>query len=461
MRISLTVNGIPRRIEAPPLRRLLDILRDDLGLTGTKEGCGEGECGACAVLIDGTLVNACLVPALQLEGRSVVTIEGLGDEPDPVRLAFLDEGAVQCGFCTPGMVLATHALLQANPRPSPLEIREGLAGNICRCTGYSKIVRAVERASLAVAPVRARVLPPARAPLPAAADAVGAPAAPSAPRSLADALAFLAQEGSSPVVPIAGATDLMTGNPQPGRLPDVRQSRVLDLSGIAELQDIRRTDDHLEIGACVTLLHLSLDPDVARYAPALRQSALLFGAPAIRNRATVGGNVMSASPAADLPPVFIALDAAARLASVRGVRDVPMSEFYPGYRRTAIQPDEILVAIRIPLACENLRQAFHKVGTRRAQSIAKASLAAAISLDDRGFVRRIRLAAGSVAPTPILLAATCAAMNGRLLDADAIRDAASIARDEVEPIDDVRSTSRYRRTVIGRLVRRFLEGSVT
>ena len=128
MRIAFSVNGVPREVDAPPLRRLLDILRDDLGLTGTKEGCGEGECGACSVLLDGALVQSCLVPAVQLSGCRIITIESLGSQtaPDPVQQGFLDEGAVQCGFCIPGMVLATHALLARNPKPNEEAIRAGL-----------------------------------------------------------------------------------------------------------------------------------------------------------------------------------------------------------------------------------------------------------------------------------------------------------------------------------------------
>ena len=149
MRLRLEVNGRPRAVESPPLARLLDLLRDGLGLTGTKEGCGEGECGACAVLLDGELVNSCLVPACQAEGRSVTTIEGLAarGELHPVQRAFWEKGGAQCGICTPGMVIAAEALLARTPRPSAEEIRAGLAGNLCRCTGYVKIVEAVAAAA--------------------------------------------------------------------------------------------------------------------------------------------------------------------------------------------------------------------------------------------------------------------------------------------------------------------------
>jgi carbon-monoxide dehydrogenase small subunit len=147
MRFTLT--GAAHEVTSPPAARLLDVLREECGLTGTKEGCGEGECGACSVLVDGELVNSCLVPVLQVEGTSVVTIEGLSgpdERLDPLQEAFVATGGAQCGICTPGMLLASSVLLRANPNPTEAEIREALAGNICRCTGYVKIVEAVASA---------------------------------------------------------------------------------------------------------------------------------------------------------------------------------------------------------------------------------------------------------------------------------------------------------------------------
>jgi len=146
---SLRVNGEPRTVEAYPMERLLDVLREELGLTGTKEGCGEGECGACSVLIDGKLVNSCLVPVAQANGTNIVTIEGIAGEGEahPVQEAFLACGGAQCGMCTPGMIVAAVHLLNKNPQPSMEQIREGLNGNLCRCTGYMRIFEAVERAA--------------------------------------------------------------------------------------------------------------------------------------------------------------------------------------------------------------------------------------------------------------------------------------------------------------------------
>jgi aerobic carbon-monoxide dehydrogenase small subunit len=150
MRIDFTCNGKKTSVEAPPDMRALDLLRDILGLTGTKEGCGRGECGACTILLDGLPVNACLVYAAKLAGRRVETIEGVARADGglhPLQEAFLEEGAVQCGYCTPGMVLSAKALLAANPHPDVAAIEEGLSGNFCRCTGYAKIVKAVQKAA--------------------------------------------------------------------------------------------------------------------------------------------------------------------------------------------------------------------------------------------------------------------------------------------------------------------------
>ena len=146
--ITCTVNGEKRKIRAYPMARLLDVLREELQLTGTKEGCGEGECGACSVFLDGEIVNSCLVPVLQVEGSQITTIESLAgdDRLHAVQEAFISCGGAQCGICTPGMVMAAVNLLERAPHPSEAQIRAGLAGNLCRCTGYMKIFEAVLRA---------------------------------------------------------------------------------------------------------------------------------------------------------------------------------------------------------------------------------------------------------------------------------------------------------------------------
>jgi aerobic carbon-monoxide dehydrogenase small subunit len=163
--ITLTINGQEHTLTVPPMKRLLDVLREDLHLTGTKEGCGEGECGACAILLNGDLVNSCLIPALQTQGTSITTIEGLAPKSEPttdplipyplslipvlhpIQQCFLEKGGAQCGICTPGMILATHHLLAKHPNPTLDRIKEGLAGNLCRCTGYMRIFESVQQAA--------------------------------------------------------------------------------------------------------------------------------------------------------------------------------------------------------------------------------------------------------------------------------------------------------------------------
>jgi aerobic carbon-monoxide dehydrogenase small subunit len=152
MGIKITVNGRSCEVAASPMKRLLDVLREDLSFTGTKEGCGEGECGACSVLINGAVINSCLVPLCQVEGGSIITVEGLAQNGvlNPIQESFIEYGAAQCGICIPGMLMAAQALLESKKNPSRFEIREAIAGNLCRCTGYMKIVDAIEAAAISI-----------------------------------------------------------------------------------------------------------------------------------------------------------------------------------------------------------------------------------------------------------------------------------------------------------------------
>jgi len=147
--INLTVNNRPYRLSVLSHRTLLDVIREDLGLTGTKEGCGLGECGACTVLLDGQAVNSCLVLAAEADGKKITTIEGLadGDKLHPIQQAFVDHGGLQCGFCTPGMIMSAKALLDKNPTPTEEEIKQAISGNLCRCTGYTKIIESIRAAA--------------------------------------------------------------------------------------------------------------------------------------------------------------------------------------------------------------------------------------------------------------------------------------------------------------------------
>jgi len=450
MKIAMWVNGVHRDLEVPPLKRLLDVLREDLGLTGAKEGCGEGECGACAVILDGRLVNSCLLPAYRAHGRVVRTVEGLGtpERPDPVQAAFVAEGAVQCGYCIPGLVMASRVLLDDDADPSRPRIREALAGNLCRCTGYERVVRAVE--SAARMPRRACGDEPAAGPWAPPQASPGDDAIVHLPTTLREACELLARGG---VTVVGGATDL-------GVLLHeeiVSTAALLDLDRVDEVHGVRREGGALVIGAATPYADLLRDPDVARDLPCLREAVRTVGAPAIQSLGTLGGNLVNGSPGADAVPPLLALGARVRLVSTAGVREVAADVFFTGYRATVRHADELVAAVVVPVPAAGTRQSFRKAGTRRAQAIAKVNLAACARVED-GALREVRLAAGSVGPTVVLLREAMAILEGgRVADLERLaRAAAAAARDEVAPIDDVRSTEEYRREVTGNLVARFV-----
>jgi xanthine dehydrogenase small subunit len=458
-----TVNDRPVEIAAPGGRRLLDVLRLDLGLTGSKEGCGEGECGACSVLLDGEVVDSCLVPVCQVEGRQVRTVEGLatGGRLDPLQAAFVASGGVQCGICTPGMLMAGRAFLDArevgmapgrsipaDESPTDAAIREAISGNLCRCTGYGRIVDAIRLAAEGRAPIMAApamaadtALEPDRRLLDL--DDLGA----DSPRTLADAFALLAEGGRRP---LAGGTDALVE-----RSAGVASvGRYLDLSALAELRGIRVEDGTLVLGAATTYAELRRSALVAEHAPVLAAMAAEVGAAQIQNRGTLGGNLATASPAGDSLPVLLALDADIVVGGPRGERSIPAAAFFPAYRRTALAAGELILRIAVPIRPDRT-VAFRKVGTRRAQAISLVVLAVAWR-EENGAWRDVRVALGSVAATPIRARATEAALEGAAPTAEVAAVAAATLEAEIAPIDDVRSTAEYRRAVAGRILHRIL-----
>ena len=456
--IRFTVNGSTVAASTAGGRRLLDVLRRDLGLTGTKEGCGEGECGACAVLVDGELVNSCLVPVGQVDGHEIVTVEGLaGDGPlSPIQQSFLEIGGAQCGLCTPGMLLAAHALLVSGRPAGDRDIREAIAGNLCRCTGYTKIIEAIEavagdKEAAVELPTGAGTVGGA-SPVVAAGSSGGAPEL-VRPTSLRDALERLATRPE--LLPVAGGTDIMVA------FADGRASLrpLLDLGGLDELRDIEIRHDELVLGALVTWEELRRSALVHSALPVLTEVAEAFGAVAIRNRGTVGGNCMTASPAGDLLPVLLVTDAQLEVVGPGGRRFIPAAEFWTGYRETALNPGELLAAVHIPLVPDR-QVRFRKIGTRRALAIAKVLVAVAWrpgeAPDGPAPWQDVRVALGSVAARPIRVPRTESVLEGRVPDAATAEEAARTIMGEISPIDDVRSTAAYRRTVTGRVLRRII-----
>jgi xanthine dehydrogenase small subunit len=422
------------RLRARPDQRLLDVLRDDLRLTGAKEGCGKGECGACTVLVDGRAVDSCLMLAYQADGARVETIEGLALDGalHPLQQAFIDEGGVQCGICIPGMVLAAKALLDRAPAAGPDEIRQALAGNLCRCTGYTKIVAAV--ASAAAAARRAPDAPES------------APRERSyRPRRLDDALELLAQRALE-ARPLAGGTDILV-EAKDGR---VARGALLDVSAVEEMRGIEERGDALWIGAAATHTEILESALVARYAPALPAACAVVGGPQIRNRGTLGGNLANASPAADTVPPLFAADAVLELVSVSARREVPVTQMFTGPRRSVLARDELIVGVRIPRR-DGVRAAFLRLGQRQAQAISKVSVAVALAFAG-GRPSWARVALGAVAPTVVRARrAEQALLEGGPL---ALARARKLVMEEIAPIDDLRSTREYRREMAGVLFER-------
>ncbi|MFI9820245.1 xanthine dehydrogenase small subunit [Streptomyces sp. NPDC052013] len=466
----ITVNGEDTPLSpAAPHTTTLDFLRER-GLTGTKEGCAEGECGACSVLVarpgvdkptDWVAVNACLVPVAALDGQEIVTSEGLatsgapGTPPTlhPVQEEMAVRGGSQCGYCTPGFVCSMAAEYYRPDRCAHADAGDGadaehgpngfdlhaLSGNLCRCTGY----RPIRDAAFAVGepadedPLAQRRERPA--PEPVATDYTRDGASFVRPGTLAETLRLLRERPDAVVV--AGSTDW-------GVEVNIRSRRadcVVAIDRLPELRELRVGSDHVEIGAAVTLTEIErrLDGEV----PLLAQLFPQFASRLIRNSATLGGNLGTGSPIGDSPPVLLALEASVVLADADGEREVPLADYFTGYRSSVRRPGELIRAVRIPLPLSPVT-AFHKIAKRRFDDISSVAVAFALDIED-GVVHKARIGLGGVAATPIRALATEAALEGRAWSAETVEAAARVLRGEGTPMDDHRASSLYRSAMLG------------
>jgi xanthine dehydrogenase small subunit len=458
----VTVNGQHRPLAGVPAHtNALDFVRG-LGLTGAKEGCAEGECGACAVLVlrpapdagsRWTAVNACLVPAAALDGQEVVTAEGLGspEHLHPVQEELAVRGGSQCGYCTPGFVCSMAADYYRPGRGDGLDVH-AVSGNLCRCTGYRPIRDAAE--ALAAPPaddaLARRQDRPAPPPAPTRLEAFARPA------DLAEALDLLREHPDATVV--AGATDLGVEANLRGRRP----SYVVAVDRLPELREVsvgdpRDPDGAVEIGAGLTLTEV--EAALGGAVPLLDELWPQFASPLIRNGATIGGNLATASPIGDLPPALLALDADVVLASLDGDREVPLAEFFTGYRQTVMEPGELVRAVRVPRPLAGLT-AFHKVAKRRYDDISSVAVGLALDVVD-GTVVRARIGLGGVAATPVRALATEAALEGRPWTSGTVEAAAEVMRGEGTPIDDQRASAAYRSAMLGNALRRLWAETAT
>jgi xanthine dehydrogenase small subunit len=470
----------------PPSRTLLQLLREDLGLTSVKEGCAEGDCGACTVVVAEPhgrglryrAINSCIRLAHAVDGQALWTAEDLANDPlidrqgealHPVQQALVDAHASQCGFCTPGFVMSLFALYQNRVLGGQVVDRTvaqaDLSGNLCRCTGYRPILAAaMALADYPLARVNETRLRRSLRQLAAARPEADDNSAYLAPTTLVALLQARARRPQAQLV--AGTTDVglwVTKGQQ-------RYTQVLDLTRCAELQAVERYPHHIAIGAAVPL-HDAFAALVAER-PGLATFAQRFAGLPVRQAGTLGGNVTNGSPIGDSMPLLIALGASVVLMrwQGRGVRgrtvhrELALEDFYTGYRRNVLQAGELLAWIKVPRPVRAKRAGplghagsstewtvAYKVSKRFDDDISAVCLAVSLQIKS-GVVVQASLGAGGVAATPVRARATEAALQGQPWTADTVQTAMSVLSTEFSPISDMRASANYRRTVLGKLL---------
>jgi len=423
--IAFLLNGTPLRVSGDdPTRTLLQWLREERGLTGTKEGCNEGDCGACTVMVtdgDGTrALNACILFLPQLHGRAVRTVEGLSGpkgEMHPVQAAMVDHHGSQCGFCTPGFVMSMAAAQVNGARDHD----DYLAGNLCRCTGYAPIVRAAEAVAGTEAPGwMAEALP----------EAGPAPFAPSSSDELA---AWYAAHPDA--VLIAGATDVgLWVTKQLRDLP-----KVAFLHACADLQKIERDGDRLRVGAGVTIA--ALRKAVSGTHPGFAELLRRFASEQVRQAATLGGNIANGSPIGDTPPALIAMGAVLHLRHGDTRREIPLEDFFLDYGKQDRAKGEFVEAVTIPASAPGL--ACYKLSKRFDQDISAVCGCLNITVEG-GKIASARIAFGGMAGIPKRAVAVEAALVGRDWTLESVTAALPAFAEDFTPMTDMRASATYR-----------------
>ncbi len=475
--LEVSVNGRPRSLAGVAANMTaLSFLRE-CGLTGAKEGCAEGECGACSVLVarpddaggtQWTAVNSCLIPVLALDGQEVVTAEGLGtaESPHPVQREMAVRGGSQCGYCTPGFVCSMAAEFYRRGRgsqpaagsdlapdheqecgPNGFDLH-ALSGNLCRCTGY----RPIRDAAYALGPpdtgdelaARREAVPPQPRPT----RYVAPDGQFVRPSTLEEATAALAEHPDA--ILVAGSTDW-------GVEVNLRGSRAaysIAIDRLPELRTLHEDGPWLEIGAGLTLSEV--EGRLEGRVPLLSQVFPQFASRLIRNGATIGGNLGTGSPIGDLPPALLALEAHVVLASTTGERDVPLADYFTGYRQTVKDPHELIRAVRIPLPLAQVT-AFHKIAKRRFDDISSVAVGFAVDVME-GVVTRARIGLGGVAATPLRATATEQALEQQSWSHATVEAASAVLQAEGTPLDDHRASAAYRSAMLGQSLLKLYAG---
>lgn len=447
--------------DVDPTRTVLQYLREDLRRTGSKEGCAEGDCGACTVVLaerdenGGEVrlgaINSCIQFLPTLHGKELITVESLcppGKMLHPVQQAMLAEHGSQCGFCTPGFVMSLFALYETNKKPSRREIDDALAGNLCRCTGYRPIVAAAnamyELPAPEDSPLHRQALSDLESDEPLSIEWRGRRF--FAPVSIDELTELCARYPQATL--LAGGTDVGLWVTK-----QHRELTVLIYTGrVAELRGIVESEDALEIGAAVSLTD-AMDV-IVRHFPLLEEVFTRFASPPIRNAGTLGGNIANGSPIGDSMPALMVAGTTLELRSAAGMREVSLDAFYIDYQVKDLAAGEFLAAIRIPLPGPDTVLCSYKVSKRFDQDISAVCTAYRLDLKD-GRVNDIAIACGGVAAT-VKRARHCEqALCGAAWDDAAIGRGMDALEQDFEPISDMRASAAYRLEILRNLLRRF------
>lgn len=465
--------------DVDPTRTVLQFLREDLRRTGTKEGCAEGDCGACTVVVaeinrDGDdlslkAINSCIQFLPTIDGKELITVESLApaaSQLHPVQRAMVQNHGSQCGFCTPGFVMSLFALYKTNARPSRQEIDDALAGNLCRCTGYRPIIAAAEamykqgdderRSDWLQQPFGAQQKPEARvARLAALARSEGLDIGHAGRRFFAplDVDSFAAIYSRNPDATIlAGGTDVGLWVTKQHR----ELEKVIYTGRVAELADLSVSSTHIEIGAAVTLSEAM--PVIVEQYPGLDELFRRFASPPIRNAGTLGGNIANGSPIGDTMPALMVLGASLVLRCGDATRELPLDEFYHDYQVNDLAPGEFLVSVRIPAADPNAIVRSQKWSKRFDQDISAVCTAYRLELDG-DTVGSFRMACGGLAAV-IKRATHCeAALEGQTWSDESIEKACRALQQDFTPISDMRASADIRLRAVQNLLRRFFHES--
>ena len=424
---------------------LLDWLRNYHKITGTKEGCAEGDCGACSVIInkknkeDSKPINSCLVRLGQVIGSNITTIEGLGCDknPHPLQIAFSNEYASQCGYCTPGFIISGVSLINSGKVINNDTINDAISGNLCRCTGYSPIIKAIKSVSDRKTKfTKVEIINKEKK------VRLGniTYLKPNNLKELKDYLEVKSFQF------IAGGTDLNLQRP----IINEKENNIICLNSIKELNFIKKFKDKMVLGGAVTIENF-LD-SVRSKMPELIEILQRFGSPQIRNQGTIGGNLCTSSPIGDLAPLLMVLNSDINVFGKNGIKKTNIKNFFKGYRKNILKKDEIILSIEIPYPNKKNKIFSWKLSKRYDQDISTVSLAINIQTQ-KNIIKEIQMAAGGVAATPKSLDKLCKSMLEKKLD-DAIDFATENLDKFIQPISDLRGSSHYRLEAMKGLFRR-------